>query len=216
MIVQKSAQNVNSNAGVFLAKQLLDRMGGFSRFDGWQKSERSVPCQRYSNSSLVKAQVALMSLGKTSFADIAAHQQDDLFADAIRGDVPSEPTFRQRIGAVAAMPGVRDVVDDLNLDLLRRVEEFGTVRSSASTKWSRRRRTTCFSPTSRSRSGGRTFPTTPTRSSGCTTNTRAAELHLRRRDLRQPRRTTMPAARQELPRGRRLHGDRRKAGGLTS
>ena len=46
-------------------------MGGFSRFDGWQKSERSVPCQRYSNSSLVKAQVALMSLGKTSFADDA-------------------------------------------------------------------------------------------------------------------------------------------------
>ena len=33
MIVQKSSQNVNSNAGVFLAKQLLDRMGGFSRFD---------------------------------------------------------------------------------------------------------------------------------------------------------------------------------------
>ena len=38
MIVQKSSQNVNSNAGVFLARQLLDRMGGFSRFDGWQKA----------------------------------------------------------------------------------------------------------------------------------------------------------------------------------
>ena len=43
MIVQKSSQNVNSNAGVFLgflAKQLLDRMGGFSRFDDWQKAAR--------------------------------------------------------------------------------------------------------------------------------------------------------------------------------
>ena len=100
MIVQKSSQNVNSNAGVFLAKQLLDRMGGFSRFDGWQKAARSVPCQRYSNSSLVKAQVALMALGKTTFSDIAAHQQDDLFADAICGDVPSEPTFRQRRGII--------------------------------------------------------------------------------------------------------------------
>ena len=38
----------SSNAGVFLAKQLLDRMGGFSRFDGWQKAARSVPCQRCS------------------------------------------------------------------------------------------------------------------------------------------------------------------------
>ena len=85
MILQKSTQNVNSNAGVFLAKQLLDRMGGFSRFDGWQKAARSVPCQRYSNSSLVKAQVALMALGKTTFSDIAAHQRDDLFAGAICG-----------------------------------------------------------------------------------------------------------------------------------
>ena len=88
MIVQKSSQNVNSNAGVFLAgvflaKQLLDRMGGFSRFDGWQKAARSLAFQRYSNSSLVKAQVALMALGKTTFSDIAAHQRDNLFADAI-------------------------------------------------------------------------------------------------------------------------------------
>ena len=119
MILQKSTQNVNSNAGVFLAKQLLDRMGGFSRFDGWQKAARSVPCQRYSNSSLVKAQVALMALGKTTFSDIAAHQRDDLFADAICGEVPSEPTFRQRLGVIAAIPGVRDIVDDLNLDLYR-------------------------------------------------------------------------------------------------
>ena len=133
MILQKSTQNVNSNAGVFLAKQLLDRMGGFSRFDGWQKAARSVPCQRYSNSSLVKAQVALMSLGKTSFSDIAAHQRDDLFADAIRGDVPSEPTFRQRLGVIAAIHGVRDVVDDLNLDLLRRAKDFGTVRTPGGT-----------------------------------------------------------------------------------
>ena len=133
MILQKSTQNVNSNAGVFLAKQLLDRMGGFSRFDGWQKAARSVPCQRYSNSSLVKAQVALMSLGKTSFSDIAAHQRDDLFADAIRGDVPSEPTFRQRLGVIAAIPGVRDVVDDLNLGLLRRAKDFGTVRTPGGT-----------------------------------------------------------------------------------
>ena len=65
MILQRSSQNVNSNAGVFLAKQLLDRMGGFSRFDGWQKAARSVPCQRYSNSSLVKAQVALEVRGET-------------------------------------------------------------------------------------------------------------------------------------------------------
>ena len=133
MIVQKSSQNVNSNAGVFLAKQLLDRMGGFSRFDGWQKAARSVPCQRYSNSSLVKAQVALMALGKTTFSDIAAHQRDDLFADAICGDVPSEPTFRQRLGVIAAIPGVRDVVDDLNLDLLRRAKDFGTVRTPGGT-----------------------------------------------------------------------------------
>ena len=74
-----------------------------------------------------------MALGKTTFSDIAAHQRDDLFADAICGDVPSEPTFRQRLGVIAAIPGVRDVVDDLNLDLLRRAKDFGTVRTPGGT-----------------------------------------------------------------------------------
>ena len=74
-----------------------------------------------------------MALGKTTFSDIAAHQRDDLFADAICGEVPSEPTFRQRLGVIAAISGVRDVVDDLNLDLLRRAKDFGTVRTPSGT-----------------------------------------------------------------------------------
>ena len=73
------------------------------------------------------------AFSKTSFSGIAAHQRDDLFADAICGEVPSEPTFRQRLGVIAAIPGVRDVVDDLNLDLLRRAKDLGTVRTPGGT-----------------------------------------------------------------------------------
>ena len=51
---------------------------------------------------------ALMTLGKTSFCDIAAHQKDDLFADAIGGAVPSEPTFRQRLAYLAVIPDARN------------------------------------------------------------------------------------------------------------
>ena len=97
-IVEESSQNVNSNAGIFLAKQILDTIPSFDKFDSCQPSEKSLACQTYSNSSIAKAEVALMTLGKTSFCDIAAHQKDDLFADAVGGAVPTEPTFRQRLG----------------------------------------------------------------------------------------------------------------------
>ena len=81
-IVEESSQNVNSNAGIFLAKQILDAIPSFAKFDSCQPSEKSLACQTYSNSGIAKAEVALMTLGKTSFCDIAAHQKDDLFADA--------------------------------------------------------------------------------------------------------------------------------------
>ena len=71
---------VNSNAGIFLAKQILDAIPSFGKFDSHQPSLKSLACQTYSNSGIAKAEVALMTLGKTSFCDIAAHQRDDLFA----------------------------------------------------------------------------------------------------------------------------------------
>ena len=68
-IVEKSTQNVNSNAGIFLAKQILDRLPSFAKFDNDEVSRRSVANRIYSNSSIAKAEVALMTLGKTSFCD---------------------------------------------------------------------------------------------------------------------------------------------------
>lgn len=108
-IVEESSQNVNSNAGIFLAKQILDNIPSLGKFDSCQPSAKSLVCQTYSNSVIAKAEVALMTLGKTSFCDIAAHQKDDLFADAVgggsrRADVPPEarvsrdPSRRAAVG----------------------------------------------------------------------------------------------------------------------
>ena len=129
-IVEESSQNVNSNAGIFLAKQILDRIPSFSKFDGCQPSLKSIACQTYSNSCVAKAEVALMTLGKTSFCDIAAHQRDDLFADAVGGAIPSEPTFRQRLEYLATLPDARNWIDDANVELLSRVEDFGLVKTA--------------------------------------------------------------------------------------
>ena len=129
-IVEESSQNVNSNAGIFLAKQILDTIPSFDKFDSCQPSEKSLACQTYSNSSIAKAEVALMTLGKTSFCDIAAHQKDDLFADAVGGAVPTEPTFRQRLGYLAILPDARKWVDDANVELLSRVKDFGLVKTT--------------------------------------------------------------------------------------
>ena len=71
-----------------------------------------------------------MALGKTSFCDIAAHQKDDLFADAVGGAVPTEPTFRQRLGYLAILPDARKWVDDANVELLSRVKDFGLVKTA--------------------------------------------------------------------------------------
>ena len=129
-IVEESAQNVNSNAGIFLAKQILDAVPSFGKFDSCQPSLKSVACQTYSNSCIAKAEVALMTLGKTSFCDIAAHQKDDLFADAVGGPVPSEPTFRQRLEYLAILPDARNWIDDANVELLSKVDDFGLVKTA--------------------------------------------------------------------------------------
>ena len=130
-IVEESSQNVNSNAGIFLAKQILDAIPSFGKFDSCQPSLKSVACQTYSNSGIAKAEVALMTLGKTSFCDIAAHQKDDLFADAVGGAVPTEPTFRQRLGYLAILPDARKWVDDANVELLSRVKDFGLLNTAS-------------------------------------------------------------------------------------
>ena len=131
MIVEESAQNVNSNAGIIFAKQILDAVPSFGKFDGCQPSLKSIACQTYANSTVAKAAVTLMTLGKTSFCDIAAHQRDDLFADAVGGAVPSDATFRQRLDYIAELPGVRQWVDAANAELLAKVEDFGLVRSAS-------------------------------------------------------------------------------------
>lgn len=127
MIVEESTQNVNSNVGIFLVKQILDAVPSFGKFDGCQPSLKSQACLTYSNSAIAKAEVALMTLGKTSYSDIAAHQRDDLFADCIGEAVPSEPTFRQRLDYLATLPAFRDWVDDANAEILSKVADFGSV-----------------------------------------------------------------------------------------
>lgn len=129
-IVEESSQNVNSNAGIFLAKQILDAIPSFGMFDSCQPSLKSIACQTYSNSCIAKAEVALMTLGKTSFCDITAHQKDDLFADAVGGAVPSEPTFRQRLEYLAILPEARNWIDDANVELLSKVKDFGLVKTA--------------------------------------------------------------------------------------
>ena len=128
-IVEKSSQNVNSNAGIFLAKQILDRLPSFARFDSRQAPDKPAYRHIYPNSSIAKAEVALMTLGKTSFCDIVAHQKDSLFCDAVGGAVPSEATFRQRLECLSRLPEATGWVDGANAELLSMVQDFGLVKT---------------------------------------------------------------------------------------
>ena len=70
-----------------------------------------------------------MTLGKTSFCDIVAHQKDSLFVDAAGGAIPSEATFRQRLEYLSALSGVTNWIDEADVELLSMVGDFGLVKT---------------------------------------------------------------------------------------
>lgn len=131
VIVQKSKQNVNSHAGLLLTKTVLDKVHSLGAFNLFQHSKLSFACQKFSNDTVIKVMIALISLGKPAFANLAAYQRDTLFADVAGGKIPSEATFRQRMEMLACCTYFMNVVDDANLEVLRQAKTFGDVEAAS-------------------------------------------------------------------------------------
>ena len=58
----------------------------------------------HSTSGIVRAMVGLMTAGECDFASIDKFRGDRLFGDLVGERLPSEATFRQRLGILASRP----------------------------------------------------------------------------------------------------------------
>ena len=98
MTIQKSSQRVNSNSGIALSESILNHLTALKAFDSATSlSKHALACRKHSNLNIVRSNILLGIMGKTSYCDISRHANDSLFTHILNGAAPSEETYRQRL-----------------------------------------------------------------------------------------------------------------------
>ena len=97
----QSSEEINSNGGFSFVKKLLDSNSGMSL---WNQAVGAKANASYSTSGIVRGMVGLMTAGECDYASIDKFRGDKLFRDLAGEPLPSEATFRQRLGALARLP----------------------------------------------------------------------------------------------------------------
>lgn len=120
--IKRLPYNLTAHAGLSLVGQYLKR---FAQID--QVIDPRFPISGpggIATSSLIKAYVGLLCTGKSDFDAIESLRQDAFFRDALGlVAVPSSPTLRQRMDALAdAGDAALTALDDANERLLRRAK----------------------------------------------------------------------------------------------
>ena len=125
-IVEPSNVKITRFAGLAEVGKMMDitkhHLERLDRID-LDNPDSNVPVEEHSklwipHSSVFKAHFCMLCLGKTSFADIASLNGDPLFLEIV-GRPISEETLRQRLDKMGAHPGVAEIVDDINLEVLK-------------------------------------------------------------------------------------------------
>jgi len=99
--IMQGSEEINSNGGFSFVKRLLDSNEGISQ---WDQALGAKANASYSTSGIVRSIVGLMASGECDYASIDKFRGDWLFRDLVNGPLPSEATFRQRLGALAQLP----------------------------------------------------------------------------------------------------------------
>jgi hypothetical protein len=87
-----------------------------------------------SHSGILRSGIGLLSLGRTDFADITLFRNDKLFRDCLNlSFVPSEEILRQRLDGIAGDDNSLKLIDDANVELLSKVDDFGVETTAYST-----------------------------------------------------------------------------------
>lgn len=122
--IQQGTEELNSNGGIVLAGAMLNSLKTFEKIDRMKMG--TVKKGQTSHSGILKTAAGLLALGRSDFADIELFRQDRLFRDALDlKRVSSEGTLRQRLGGMAEQNKNQTLLDDANVELLSKVEDFG-------------------------------------------------------------------------------------------
>jgi hypothetical protein len=124
MKIQQGREEINSTGGISLIGALLDNVKTFKKLDKmiFNKVKKGIN----SHSGILRSIIGLLSTGRSDFADIELFRDDVLFRDCLRlSHVPSEEIIRQRLNYMASDDRLLSLMDDANVELLSRVNDFG-------------------------------------------------------------------------------------------
>jgi len=125
--IEQGNDELSSAGGLPLIGKLLNGLKNLKATDNMQfgKTKKG----NVSHSGILKSMAALLSLGKTDFANIKLYRNDKVFKESLDlKKVPSQERLRQRLdemGDKACVP-----VGASNIELLKKVEDFGKEKTS--------------------------------------------------------------------------------------
>lgn len=130
--IQQGNEEINSPGGISLIGALLGNLKSFMKFDKMRfgKVKKGIN----SHSGILRSIIGLLSPARTDFADIKLFWKDKLFRDCLNlSFVPSEEILRQRLDGIAADDNSLKIIDDANVELLSKVDDFGVETTACST-----------------------------------------------------------------------------------
>ena len=125
--IEQGNEFINGNAGICLTGQLINKLKNLKSTD--KMNFPGVKKGHIPHSGILKSMIGMLSLGKTDYANIELFAEDDIFKDALElGAVPSQERLRQRIEDMAC-DSTKEAVLDSNIELLKKVDDFGNVKT---------------------------------------------------------------------------------------
>lgn len=125
--IQQGREEINSNGGNILIGALL-QLESMKKMNELQTTR--IKHGEISHSDILKCQIALSSLGRSDFANVDLYRNDLLFKEAFHlQKVPSAETLRQRLNDLSLCNQNQTLMDDCNVELLRKVTDFGKIQT---------------------------------------------------------------------------------------
>lgn len=125
--IQQGNEEINSNGGNILTGALL-QLESMKKMN--QLTATRIKHGEISHSDILKCQIALSSLGRSDFANVDLFRNDLLFKEAFNlPKVPSAETLRQRLNDLALCNEKQTLLDDGNVELLKKITDFGKIQT---------------------------------------------------------------------------------------
>lgn len=125
--IQQGNEEINSNGGNILTGALL-QLESMKKMN--QLTATRIKHGEISHSDILKCQIALSSLGRSDFANVDLFRNDLLFKEAFNlPKVPSAETLRQRLNELALCNEKQTLLDDGNVELLKKITDFGKIQT---------------------------------------------------------------------------------------